>query len=77
MRLIGFSAAGLAGLALCIVLVAPAAAMPRDRIMCPMIYQPVCAITRLGHHKTFSNECEAHRDRARIVHDGECRRGHR
>lgn len=74
MRLIGL-AAGLAGIAL--VIGPPAAAMPRERIMCPMIYQPVCAITRLGRHQTFSNSCEAHRDRARIVHEGECRRPRR
>jgi hypothetical protein len=74
MRLIGISAT----VAFCVAfLAAPAAAMPRERIMCPMIYQPVCAITRLGRHQTFSNRCEAHRDRARIVHEGECRRPHR
>jgi hypothetical protein len=72
MRLIGLSVA--AGVALMLAL--PAAAQPHDRIMCPMIYKPVCAIARLGHRKTFPNGCEAHRDDARIVHGGVCRRRH-
>jgi cyclic lactone autoinducer peptide len=40
--------------------------------MCPMIYQPVCAVKH-GHHKTYSNACVARGAHARVVHDGECR----
>jgi hypothetical protein len=43
------------------------------RPMCPMIYRPVCAVTRAGHWKTFPNDCMAHNARARIRHGGECR----
>jgi Kazal-type serine protease inhibitor-like protein len=41
-------------------------------IMCPMIYQPVCALKH-GHHKTYPNRCVARGAHARVVHDGECR----
>jgi hypothetical protein len=43
--------------------------------MCPMIYQPVCAVKH-GHHKTYSNRCVARGAHARVVHDGECRAAH-
>jgi hypothetical protein len=43
--------------------------------LCPMIYQPVCAVKH-GHHKTYSNRCVARGAHARVVHDGECRAAH-
>jgi hypothetical protein len=45
--------------------------------MCPMIYQPVCAMTQRGHLKTFPNRCMAEAAHALVRHDGECRRKHR
>ncbi len=45
--------------------------------MCPMIWRPVCAIARDGHHKTFANRCIAHAAHARIKHGGACRPGRR
>ena len=42
--------------------------------MCPMIYQPVCAVKH-HHHKTYSNACVARGAHARVVHGGECK-GH-
>ena len=53
-----------------VLAVSPASAMT----MCPMIYQPVCALKH-GHHKTYSNRCVARNAHARVVHDGECK-GH-
>jgi hypothetical protein len=57
------------------ILLGPAAA--RERLMCPMIYEPVCAKTRAGHLKTFPSDCEARNAHARIRYRGECRARHR
>jgi hypothetical protein len=40
--------------------------------MCPMIYQPVCALKVGGERATFGNKCEADRAGAKILHDGTC-----
>ena len=49
----------------------------RPAIMCPMIYKPVCAITRDGVKKTFGNDCEARVAHAHVIHEGRCRNSHR
>lgn len=41
-----------------------------DRI-CPQIYQPVCAV-RAGQYRTYSNECVAGGQGARVVYQGPC-----
>ena len=47
---------------------------PRDRDQaCLAVYDPVCG-DRRGERSTSGNACEAERDRARIIHPGECRR---
>ena len=49
------------------------AAARADRL-CPMIYRPVCAMTRNAHHQTFKNRCEAENADAIVQHEGVCRR---
>jgi hypothetical protein len=49
-------------------LASPAAA----QIMCPQIYQPVCALHRPAGPKTYANSCEADRAGATTLHDGKC-----
>jgi hypothetical protein len=61
-------------------LVEPMAPIPiqstrRDTI-CTMEYRPVCAWRR-GRARTYSNACQAERDRATIIHRGKCRGGYR
>ena len=48
-------------------------ATARPERMCPMIYRPVCALTRSAHHRTFSNRCEAENADAIVQHEGVCR----
>src|SRR5690606_29239394 len=40
---------------------------------CTREYQPVCAVRRGEERQTFPNACMAEAERARIVHEGECR----
>lgn len=40
---------------------------------CTREYRPVCAVRRGGERRTFPNACVAEAQRARIVHEGECR----
>ena len=59
-----------------VALAAGGAAEARPERMCPMVYRPVCAVARDGHHKSFSNRCMAEAAHAWIRHEGECRRRH-
>jgi len=43
-----------------------------DDIVCPAIYDPVCALAKDGEKKTFSNSCVANRENAKIIYQGEC-----
>jgi len=43
-----------------------------DRL-CPMIYRPVCAISRYHHKETFSNRCVAEAANAHVIYEGRCR----
>lgn len=45
-----------------------------ERMMCPMIYKPVCAMTRYHRVVTFGNACLARTDHARILYNGRCSR---
>ena len=56
-----------------LVLAGAGDAAARPMRMCPMIWRPVCAV-KFGHPKTYSNRCVAQNARARVVHDGRCRR---
>jgi hypothetical protein len=60
-----------------LLLIAATAAEAAPEQMCPMIYRPVCAMTREGHHKTFSNDCVARQAGAIVRHEGACRRRQR
>jgi hypothetical protein len=40
--------------------------------MCPMIYQPVCAVAHSGRMRTFSNRCTARNARAHVLYLGRC-----
>lgn len=44
--------------------------------ICTMQYQPVCAWRR-GRTSTYSNACHAERNRATVIHRGQCRGGYR
>jgi len=50
-------------------LASPAAA---EMMMCPQIYQPVCALHHPDGAKTYANACEADRAGAKTLHDGKC-----
>ena len=57
------------------MLAAAGAADARPAKMCPMIYRPVCAVTRWHHQmKTFGNRCQAQAAGARVLYNGRCRR---
>ena len=56
-----------------LALSATAATIAPAMTMCPMIYQPVCAVKH-HHQKTYSNRCVARGAHARVIHDGECRK---
>ncbi|WP_343036169.1 Kazal-type serine protease inhibitor domain-containing protein [Chelativorans alearense] len=40
---------------------------------CTREYQPVCAVKRGEERQSFPNACVAEAERARIIHEGECR----
>ena len=41
-------------------------------IICPDIYQPVCAVSPAGARETYPNACMARRAHARMLHTGQC-----
>jgi hypothetical protein len=43
-------------------------------VVCPQVHRPVCAVTRAGRARTYSNSCHARRSGARILYRGECKR---
>ena len=77
MRIAALSIVALAGLlTACVVEEGPRPSPPQPDAprACTFEYAPVCG-ERRGQHETYGNACMARGEGARIVHDGECRRG--
>ncbi len=43
--------------------------------ICPMIYEPVCALGKDGKRATLSSACQAESAGARVLHKGACEGG--